>query len=585
MFDNGVDELDVDQTLDRAAASRARIAADEAESLLLALHYTDLNATVEPPPGGEIVPGVERLRVYGGEGCPPIAEFCAQEFGWRLGMSHGAAAAYLGEALALRHRFPKILAQVLAGNAEAWRARSIARTCLSLSLAAAGIVDAKIHAIINTVTPSRLKVFVKAAKMQADPAKAQADADLYARQRGVWLGQSNDHGTKSVIARTATGDAIRFDAAVDELAEIMAQEGEPGSHQQLRAKAVGLLADPAVALDLREHGRRKARKNAAQTTEGFAEHCTSGSGSDSDHEYSDGEHGNGQGGNSEYECGQGDIGGDSARTADTRGPQQAPGGHTADGGSGSGSGSGSHEYSDGDGDGDVPVDRLVAGFKARNRSRGLGRAPHTFYVHISQESLASGQGIVRVEGIGPMLVSDLKELIAGDAVTLKPVIDLREQLSAGSYEIPQRIREWVKLRYPTPMEPWSTGETTFSTDLDHVVPYDKNGPPGQTSTRNLLPVTRTPHRAKTHGGLRNALLPDGSVEWTTPRGARYLVVDHTGTHYLGQVNLTTGELTPPPRQKRGKSAGKTKRKTGKRIGKDQPSRIDFTTKETPKDCN
>ncbi|WP_328988938.1 13E12 repeat family protein [Kribbella sp. NBC_01245] len=549
MFDIGVDELDVDQTLDRAAASRARIAADEAESLLLALHYTDLNATVAPPPGGEIVPGVERLRVYGGEGCPPIAEFCAQEFGWRLGMSHGAAAAYLGEALALRHRFPKTLAQVLAGNAEAWRARSIARTCLSLSLAAAGIVDAKIHAIINSVTPSRLKVFVKAAKMQADPAKAQADADLYARQRGVWLGQSNDHGTKSVIARTATGDAIRFDAAVDELADIMAQEGEPGSHQQLRAKAVGLLADPAVALDLREHGRRKARKAAAQTTEGFAEHCTSGRdhGSGSGHEYSDGDDGK----YGEYgECGEGDAHGE--------------------GGTGGGSDAyGTDTDTDTDSDDDVPFDQFLAGLKSRNPNRA--RAPHSFYVRISQEALASGDGVAWVEGIGPLLVSQLKELIGHEAVVLKPVIDLREPLSADGYQVPQRIREWVKLRYPTPMEPWATGETTFSTDLDHVVPYDKNGPPGQTSTRNLLPVTRTPHRAKTHGGLRNALLPDGSVEWTTPRGARYLV-DDTGTHYLGQVNLTTGELAPPPKP------------SGATASKKRLRRIGLATEDEPDDA-
>ncbi|WP_328995270.1 13E12 repeat family protein [Kribbella sp. NBC_01245] len=565
MFDIGVDELDVDQTLDRAAASRARIAADEAESLLLALHYTDLNATVAPPPGGEIVPGVERLRVYGGEGCPPIAEFCAQEFGWRLGMSHGAAAAYLGEALALRHRFPKILAQVLAGNAEAWRARSIARTCLSLSLAAAGIVDAKIHAIINTVTPSRLKVFVKAAKMQADPAKAQADADLYARQRGVWLGQSNDHGTKSVIARTATGDAIRFDAAVDELAEIMAQEGEPGSHQQLRAKAVGLLADPAVALELREHGRRKARKNA--TPDAAAHHSND-----------DGEYG---------EYGEGGSGGESDAYGTDR--DDGEGGECGECGEGDSGGEGDAYGTESDSAVDVPLDQLLAGLKARNPNRT--RAPHPFYVRISQEALASGDGVAWVEGIGPLLVSQLKELIGHEAVVLKPVIDLREHRSADDYVVPQRIREWVKLRYPTPMEPWSTGETTFSTDLDHVVPYDKNGPPGQTSTRNLLPVTRTPHRAKTHGGLRNALLPDGSVEWTTPRGARYLV-DDNGTRYLGQVNLTTGELTPPPRHRGAAPADMNTSKTagkaavgmsGKKAGKNCPSRTGLGAGELPDD--
>ncbi|MFC0624034.1 hypothetical protein ACFFGN_08165, partial [Kribbella deserti] len=496
-----------------------------------------------------------------GEGCPPLAEFCAMEFGGRLGMSHGAAAAYLGEALALRHRFPKTFAQVLAGKAEPWRARQVARACLSLSLVAAGIVDDRVSGIINKVTPARLGRIVAAAKMQADPEKAKADAELFARQRGVWLGRANEHGTKSVIARTAVGDANRLDAAVEELAEILALCGDTDSHQQRRAKALGLLADPAAALELRSHGRRKAASptstppgtpspqpsNAnppadANADADFAANAgvaadtnadaPAKAGTDLDTDAED----------------EGDVDTDADADADADAEAKASRGastdadpnasHPAD--ADSKLAGGRHSKAREADDEDVPLDQLLADIKYRSGKR----TPHTFYVHITDAALLSGEGVARVEGIGPMLVSQLKELIAHEHVVLKPVIDLREQISVDAYEAPHRLREWMKLRYPTPMVPWATTETTLGADLDHVRPFSKNGPPGQTSTKNLTPVTRLPHNAKTHGGWRNLILPDGSVEWTSPRGARYLV-DHTGTQYLGQVNLTTGVLTPP----------------------------------------
>ncbi|MFC0625943.1 DUF222 domain-containing protein [Kribbella deserti] len=469
-----VGDLDAGQVLAGGADVRAQIAAGETQLLLLALRYADLNATIEPPPAGEIVPGIERLRVYGGEGCPAIAEFAPLELGARWGMSPGAASAYLGEALALRHRFPKTFAQVLAGKAEPWRARQLARACLSLTQTAAAIVDDRVHGIINTVTPTRLGRIITAAKMQADPDKAKADAEFLDRQRGVWVGRSNEHGTKSVIARTAAGDAIRLDAVVEELAEAYALCGDTDSLQQRRAKALGLLADPEAALSLRDNARTRARARA---------HAAGAVDADMDVDV------------------------------------------------------------DGDVDGSVIADdeMLLPWQRADYHSRR--RAPQTtIYVHLTDYSLATGDGVMRVEELGPLLVSQLAELVGHHRIVVKPIIDLREQLSVDAYEVPHRIREWMKLRYPVPVFPWSTGETTLRTDLDHVTPYDKNGPPGQTSTTNLAPLTRLPHRAKTHGGWRYLRLPDGSVEWTSPLGTHYRV-DHIGTHYLGQIDLNTGELS------------------------------------------
>ncbi|MGK2874489.1 MAG: HNH endonuclease signature motif containing protein, partial [Nocardioides sp.] len=55
-------------------------------------------------------------------------------------------------------------------------------------------------------------------------------------------------------------------------------------------------------------------------------------------------------------------------------------------------------------------------------------------------------------------------------------------------------------------------------DLDHVVPYDPDGPPGQTSTTNLRPLCRTHHRVKTHTGWTPT--DTDTLTWTSPRGFR-----------------------------------------------------------------
>ncbi|WP_165547492.1 DUF222 domain-containing protein, partial [Kribbella sindirgiensis] len=177
-----------------------------------ALTYADRHAVVE---GYQWLPGYEQLRVYGGDGCPGVAEFAPIEFGAVMGMSSGAAASLIGEALALRHRLPRIWAAVLDGDAVPWRARKIARACLSLSQEAAAIVDRRVVGIVDTVTPGALGKIVKAAVWEADPEAAQAQAEAAARTRGVFVAPSDDHGTKQIWVRAAAGDVIRFDATID----------------------------------------------------------------------------------------------------------------------------------------------------------------------------------------------------------------------------------------------------------------------------------------------------------------------------------------------------------------------------------
>jgi hypothetical protein len=267
MYEGDLDDLDTADLL--TAASEFVDVQERAAVRMLeaALAYADRHAVIDDAPdGGEMLPGTERLKVYGGAGCPGVAEFAPIEFGAVTRMSTGAAASFIGEALALRHRLPRIWAAVLAGNAVPWRARKVAHACLSLSVEAAAIVDRRVVGIVNTVTPSKLATIVKAALWEADPDLAKAHAEAVAKERGVYVGPSDDHGTKRFWVRAAAGDVIRFDATINDIARALKILGDPDSLSARRAKAIGWIADPAAAHQLLEVARYLARTRPHVTT-------------------------------------------------------------------------------------------------------------------------------------------------------------------------------------------------------------------------------------------------------------------------------------------------------------------------------
>jgi hypothetical protein len=153
-------------------------------------------------------------------------------------------------------------------------------------------------------------------------------------------------------------------------------------------------------------------------------------------------------------------------------------------------------------------------------------------VHLTDLTLATGTGVLRAESIGPLLASQLTELVGYGPYTVKPVIDLNDAVSVDAYEIPARIRDRVKLIHPVELFPYGNRETSNTIDLDHIRPYDPHGPTGQTSTANLAPLGRFGHRVKTHARGWNVRRVDyRTLEWTTPHGFMFRV-DATGTHRL-----------------------------------------------------
>lgn len=151
------------------------------------------------------------------------------------------------------------------------------------------------------------------------------------------------------------------------------------------------------------------------------------------------------------------------------------------------------------------------------------------YVHLHQDAVGSDRGVARVEDVGAVLSREIPEWLGHTHVTVRPVVDLADQVSFDAYEHPDSLAERIHLRNPADSFPHAN-QVTRRLDLDHVVAY-RPGADGQTGDHNSQPLGRTGHRAKTHAGYRVRQLSPGIYAWRTPHGLCRLV-DQLGTTVL-----------------------------------------------------
>src|SRR4051812_13837895 len=164
-----------------AAARERRRTADRAEAELLGLAVDW--AVIHPAesihqPATHVLAGFGQTDLaLAGPGAPTVAEYAVPELAAALGHSSEAGKRYLGEALELRYRLPRLWARVQAGDLPAWKARLVARHTITVSLQAAGWVDRQVAAVAGRVKPARL-----------DPAGGRGDREVHAR-RGAAAGR------------------------------------------------------------------------------------------------------------------------------------------------------------------------------------------------------------------------------------------------------------------------------------------------------------------------------------------------------------------------------------------------------------
>src|SRR4051795_10336118 len=124
-----------------AALAEQHTAARQAEvnQLKLAVEWAVMHP-VESIDHAATMPGTEGELAIAGAGAPLVAEFCVAELALVLGMSSDAGRTYLGDAVELRYRLPKLFAAVTTGRVVVWKARKIAQATKHLSQDAAAYV-------------------------------------------------------------------------------------------------------------------------------------------------------------------------------------------------------------------------------------------------------------------------------------------------------------------------------------------------------------------------------------------------------------------------------------------------------------
>jgi hypothetical protein len=151
----------------------------------------------------------------------------------------------------------------------------------------------------------------------------------------------------------------------------------------------------------------------------------------------------------------------------------------------------------------------------------------------------SDAGAAELHGIGAVTVPSIRQLLGEDTsdssddpttqcgpVTWRrllvdpstgSLLDLSEPQYRPSRRLDRSVRARdVTCRFPGCRRPASS--TRNGVDLDHTVPW----PQGPTAAENLACLCRHHHRVKHSPGWSVRLEADGTMEWTTPGGRRFV---------------------------------------------------------------
>lgn len=163
-------------------------------------------------------------------------------------------------------------------------------------------------------------------------------------------------------------------------------------------------------------------------------------------------------------------------------------------------------------------------------------------LHVTDESLFGGphpgdepgNGVARSLELGPLTIPRLIEILRHSQVAVRPVLDPEGAKPADAYEFTGSLRDAVLTLTPADCYPYAAGTSSAGFDVDHTMPYDDTGPPGQTRVGNGGPMTRHHHRIKTHGPLNVRQPRPGVYVWQTAH-RRYRMTSQSGTHHVHRV--------------------------------------------------
>jgi len=171
-----------------------------------------------------------------------------------LAISPGAGACLIGQVLNCVYRHPLLWDAVRAGAVRWYRASEIISEVNSAGLcqAAAQWVDQQITPRLASLPRGRAMRLLRGYISLADPEEAR-ERELKARNHRhvtLWDPSLESGPCRNLTGRLDVTDAVALDATLNQLAAVLAADGDAGSLDQRRASALGILADPARAFRL-----------------------------------------------------------------------------------------------------------------------------------------------------------------------------------------------------------------------------------------------------------------------------------------------------------------------------------------------
>jgi hypothetical protein len=410
-------------------------------------------------------------------GIPVVTKAGVAELAVLLQISTRTAERLLRDVLEIRHRLPLTWHGVMTGEVEDWKARQLAKATRMLTPEQAQRVDRELGDVLATLPWGRVLPIVEAKVIAVDPTGHEArlrseEAKTFVSTRR----RSNSFGLRTMVARGTAGDVARLEAMISHLADLLKAAGDTDVADTRRAKALALLANPALACVFLA-GMVPTAPPATDSSLPGTEVA--------------------------------EAGGEVVAAAPPSAAELAR-----------------------------ELGRLIQGLGAK--AIDLLRPTSILHLHISDAAVWGNHDaqVARVDdpvAAGPIGVEQLREWLQNDRVVVRPVFIPLEAVAADCYEIPAAISEAQVLLTPVEVFPYGT-QPARQADEDHTIPYvppDEGGPPGQTAIGNLGPLGRTHHLLKTFAGFAVHQPAPGLYYWRTPTGWWYQV-DHTGTRPLGR---------------------------------------------------
>ena len=174
---------------------------------------------------------------------------------------------------------------------------------------------------------------------------------------------------------------------------------------------------------------------------------------------------------------------------------------------------------------------------------GTGGRGVTIYAHLDPDSPHAS---IDNPGCNDVLIDQIRAWCqtVGNTVTIKPVIDLNQEITTDAYTPTTKLTEQVRLRDQCCIFPHCTRPARY-TDLDHRHPFNQTDPAagGKTTTSNLALLCRRHHRTKTFSPWTYETPQPGVYHWTSPSGAEFRV---TRGRRHGRMPITTQIHQIPP---------------------------------------